>query len=64
MPAGNEWQCLPPPSSCGIKIGINNINFILQTAKERNNLAILAVGNNKSVSVTVAYNTNTWSPCF
>jgi len=45
---GYERQGMSPPSSCGTEV---IWNFILQTAKDRFNLATLAVRNNENLNV-------------
>lgn len=51
-PQGMNGNACPHQAAVALKFGINNINFVPQTANERFNLAILAVGNNKHFSVT------------
>ena len=49
---GMNGNACPHQAAVALKFGLNNINFIPQTAKERFNLAILAVGTNNNFSVT------------
>ena len=49
---GMNGNACPHQAAVALKFGINNINFIPQTAKERFNLAILAVGSKNNFSVT------------
>ena len=51
-PQGTSGNACPHQAAVALKFGISNINFVPQTAKERFNLAILAVGNNNNFSVT------------
>ena len=48
---GYERQRLPHQAAVALKFGTNNLKFIPKTAKERFNLATLAVGKNKNVIV-------------
>ena len=48
---GVNGNACPHQAAVALKFGINNVNFIPQTAKERFNLATLAVGSNQSFSV-------------
>ena len=48
---GVNGNARPHQAAVALKFGINNVNFIPQTAKERFNLATLAVGSNQSFSV-------------
>ena len=50
-PKGTNGNVCPHQAAVALKFGISNINFVPQTAKERFNLAILAVGNNNNFSV-------------
>ena len=51
-PQGTSGNTCPHQAAVALKFGTSNINFVPQTAKERFNLAILAVGNNNNFSVT------------
>ena len=48
---GVSGNACPHQAAVALKLRINNINFIPQTAKERFNLAILAIGDKKNFSV-------------
>ena len=49
---GVNGNACPHLAAVALKFGINNANFIPQTANERFNLATLAVGSNKTFRVT------------
>ena len=51
-PQGTSGNACPHQTAVALKFGISNINSVPQAAKERFNLAILAVGNNNNFSVT------------
>ena len=48
---GMNGNACPHQAAVALKFGTNNLNFVPQTANERFNLAILAVGSNKNFSV-------------
>ena len=50
-PQGMNGNACPHQAAVALKFGTNNLNFVPQTANERFNLAILAVGSNKNFSV-------------
>ena len=49
---GVNGNACPHQAAVALKFGINNVNFIPQTANDRFNLATLAVGSNRNFSVT------------